>query len=79
MIGMRNRLIHDYMDIDLKTVWETIQNDLPPLIITIEPLIPPEEPGWVWFQHWGMRIIWGRPDFRLSEIHGCIESARVLV
>ena len=43
MIGMRNRLIHDYLDIDLKTVWDTIQNDLPSLIEVIAPLIPPEE------------------------------------
>jgi uncharacterized protein with HEPN domain len=43
MIGMRNRLIHDYMDIDLQTVWDTIQKDLPALIHTLEPLIPPEE------------------------------------
>jgi uncharacterized protein with HEPN domain len=31
------------MDIDLKNVWDTIQNDLPSLIEVIEPLIPPEE------------------------------------
>ena len=43
MIGMRNRLIHEYLDIDLSTVWDTIQNDLPDLIFIIEPLIPPEE------------------------------------
>ena len=43
MIGMRNRLIHDYLDIDLQTVWDTIQVDLPSLIAVIEPLIPPEE------------------------------------
>jgi uncharacterized protein with HEPN domain len=40
---MRNRLIHDYLDVDLLTVWETIQEDLPPLISIIEPLVPPEE------------------------------------
>ena len=43
MIGMRNRLIHDYLDVDLLTVWDTIQEDLPPLISIIEPLVPPEE------------------------------------
>jgi uncharacterized protein with HEPN domain len=43
MIGMRNRLIHDYMDVDLQVVWDTIQNDLPFLIGLIEPLIPQEE------------------------------------
>jgi uncharacterized protein with HEPN domain len=43
MIGMRNRLIHDYLDVDLLTVWDTIQEDLPSLISSIEPLVPPEE------------------------------------
>jgi uncharacterized protein with HEPN domain len=43
MIGMRNRLIHEYLDVDLSTVWDTIQEDLPPLISIIESLVPPEE------------------------------------
>jgi len=29
--GMRDRLIHDYGDVDLLVVWETIKNDLPAL------------------------------------------------
>lgn len=43
MIGLRNRLIHEYFRIDLRTVWETVQNDLRRLIALIEPLIPPED------------------------------------
>jgi len=43
MIGMRNRLIHEYFRVNLKTVWETVQNDLPRLIALIEPLVPPED------------------------------------
>lgn len=43
MIGMRNRLIHEYFRVNLTTVWETVQNDLPPLIAQVEPLIPPED------------------------------------
>jgi uncharacterized protein with HEPN domain len=42
MIGMRNRLIHEYFRVNLTTVWETVQDDLPPLIALIEPLVPPE-------------------------------------
>jgi uncharacterized protein with HEPN domain len=30
--GMRNRLIHGYDTIDLDILWDTIQEDLPPLI-----------------------------------------------
>jgi uncharacterized protein with HEPN domain len=43
MAGMRNRLIHEYFRVDLATVWETVKNDLPPLIAAFERLVPPEE------------------------------------
>jgi uncharacterized protein with HEPN domain len=43
MIGMRNRLIHEYFRVDLATVWDTVQDDLPPLIAMLEPLVPPED------------------------------------
>jgi uncharacterized protein with HEPN domain len=42
MIGMRNRLIHEYFRVNLTTVWETVRDDLPPSIALIEPLILPE-------------------------------------
>lgn len=42
MIGMRNRLIHEYFNINLTTVWDTVHNDLPDLLQAIEPLVPPE-------------------------------------
>lgn len=29
IIGMRHKLIHDYMGIDLKAVWDTAVNDIP--------------------------------------------------
>ena len=32
IVGMRNRLIHAYFDVDLQRVVDTIANDLPPLI-----------------------------------------------
>lgn len=32
IIGMRNRLMHGYDDVDLAIVWNTDQNDLPLLI-----------------------------------------------
>ncbi len=44
MVGMRNRLVHEYFRVDLATVWETVQNDLPYLISLVEPLVPaPDE------------------------------------
>jgi uncharacterized protein with HEPN domain len=32
-IGMRNRLIHGYDKVDLDVLWDTIQDDLPALIV----------------------------------------------
>ncbi|MGB9777570.1 MAG: DUF86 domain-containing protein [Anaerolineae bacterium] len=43
IIGMRNRLIHGYFEVDLVKVWETVQHDLPRLVTMLEPLIPWEE------------------------------------
>ena len=42
IVGMRNRLVHAYFDINLDIVWKTIQGDLPELIILLERAIPPE-------------------------------------
>lgn len=40
IIGMRNRLIHAYFEVDFDTVWDTIQDDLPPLIHRLLELVP---------------------------------------
>jgi uncharacterized protein with HEPN domain len=32
IIGMRNRLVHAYFDINLDILWNTVEQDLPPLI-----------------------------------------------
>lgn len=29
--GMRNKLIHEYFGVDLKVLWDTVKNDIPPL------------------------------------------------
>ena len=42
IVGMRNRLVHAYFDIDLPLVWDTVRHDLPALIARLEPLVPPE-------------------------------------
>ena len=38
MIGMRNRLVHAYFDINLKVLWQTTQEDLPSLINELNKL-----------------------------------------
>ena len=43
MIGLRNRLIHEYFRVDFGAVWDTIQGDLPKLIEQVEPLVPKED------------------------------------
>jgi uncharacterized protein with HEPN domain len=43
IIGMRNRLIHEYDTIDLGIVWEVAQEDIPELIALVEPLVPPSD------------------------------------
>ncbi len=39
IIGMRNRLTHGYDTVDLKVLWDTIAEDLPPLITDLEKII----------------------------------------
>ena len=39
IIGMRNRLTHGYDTVDLKVLWDTIVEDLPPLITDLEKII----------------------------------------
>ncbi len=29
--GMRDKLIHDYIGVDVEAVWKTVQDDMPPL------------------------------------------------
>jgi len=43
MIGLRNRLIHGYFDINLDIVWDTIAEDLPPLVADLEEIISQKE------------------------------------
>jgi len=39
MVSMRNIMIHEYDDIDLVIVWETVQNDLPSLVESLEMIL----------------------------------------
>jgi uncharacterized protein with HEPN domain len=39
MYGMRNRIIHDYFEVDLDVVWQTLQGDLPVLRSQIVQLL----------------------------------------
>ena len=45
VVGMRNRLVHAYFEVDIGLVWRTVQEDLPPLIAQLERIVPPRPPG----------------------------------
>ena len=40
IVGMRNRLVHGYDAVDLDVLWDTIIDDLPPLIAELEKILP---------------------------------------
>jgi uncharacterized protein with HEPN domain len=42
MAGMRDKLIHHYMGVDLKTVWDTVHDILPELKVQIQLLLKNE-------------------------------------
>jgi len=46
IVGMRNRLIHGYFDVDYDQVWSTVKYDLPPLIAQLEAIIPEPPPDY---------------------------------
>lgn len=43
IVGMRHRIVHDYMDIDEDILWEVVTRSLPELIELLAPLVPGEE------------------------------------
>ncbi|HOP78359.1 MAG TPA: DUF86 domain-containing protein [Thermogutta sp.] len=43
IVGLRHRIAHDYFHLDLVRIWEIVTSELPPLIATLELLVPPEE------------------------------------
>ena len=40
--GMRNRLVHNYDDVNLAIVWDVIQFEIPRLIAELKSRMPPE-------------------------------------
>lgn len=41
IIGMRHKVVHDYLGVDEDIVWQVITTDLPKLVALLEPLVPP--------------------------------------
>ncbi|MFQ5591466.1 MAG: DUF86 domain-containing protein [Phycisphaerae bacterium] len=42
IVGMRHKVVHDYMDVDEEIVWDTVTREIPPLIAQLEAIIPDE-------------------------------------
>jgi uncharacterized protein with HEPN domain len=40
MIGMRHKIVHDYMGIDFDLVWKTATDDLPNLVEVLRQIVP---------------------------------------
>jgi len=43
IIGMRHRIVHDYMRVDEDILWQVVTNDLPELLPLLEEIMPEEE------------------------------------
>jgi uncharacterized protein with HEPN domain len=40
--GMRNRLVHEYDDVNLNILWDVVQSEIPSLIEELKLQVPPE-------------------------------------
>jgi uncharacterized protein with HEPN domain len=41
IVGMRHKVVHDYLGVDEDIVWQVVSEDLPKLVEALEPLVPP--------------------------------------
>lgn len=39
IVGMRSKVVHDYLDVDEDVVWDTVKSDLPSLILELEKVL----------------------------------------
>ena len=40
IVGMRNRLVHAYFDINLDVLWKTVMEGLPPIVAELKRALP---------------------------------------
>ncbi len=45
IIGLRNRIIHEYFDVDVGIIWFIVENELAPLRVKVEKLLREEATG----------------------------------
>lgn len=39
IIGMRHKVVHDYLNVDYDIVWDTVAHELPPLIENLKQIV----------------------------------------
>ncbi len=44
IIGIRQRIVHDYESVKYDVIWSTVVDDLPPLIRQLDAILPPFVP-----------------------------------
>ena len=44
IVGMRHKVVHDYLGVDEDIVWQVVTEDLPTLVRALEPIVPPTLP-----------------------------------
>ena len=42
IIGMRHKVVHDYLEVDYDLVWDVVTVELPVLVRLLEQIVPPE-------------------------------------
>jgi uncharacterized protein with HEPN domain len=42
IIGMRHKVVHDYLDVDEDIVWDVVTADLPGIVSALEQILPPD-------------------------------------
>ena len=45
MSDLRNKIVHDYFGVDAAILWDTIQNDLPPLLPLLKQVLDDANAG----------------------------------
>ena len=45
IIGMRHKVVHDYMTVDEDVIWDTVTHELERLVTELERLVPREPKG----------------------------------
>lgn len=66
VIGMRNILIHDYMGVDLESVWDTVHSDLKDLQEQLSETTSEQDPS---LQETLEMIEQSRPDIKQGKVH----------